>query len=228
MMSWFTERTFRPVTAARPWLPPRLAAVDEPDEAAPPQPALCFDEADLARMAGGLVERGRCEARLAAAEAPHARQAAAVARAAEALATAVDRRARDEKDAVAQLVALAAAVAKALGPTARDPAGLAELAEAMLAGLDAPTARLSAPPATIECLSPVLAEIRARAGFAGILELEADERLADGALRLVWPEGWLERDPAEAGRQVAALLDSLRAGATAHATLQPGGFDDQP
>lgn len=228
MTSWFTERTHRPVVAPHPWLPSRLTGGGEPDADVPMPPALCFDEADLARMAGSLVERGRREARAAAAEAPGARRAAAVGHAAEAFGAAVGRRARDEKDAVAQLVALAAAVAKALGPTARDPAGLAELAEAMLAGLDAPTARLSAPPATIECLSPVLAEIRARAGFAGILELEADERLADGAFRLVWPEGWLERDPAEAGRQVAALLDSLRAGATVHATLQPGGFDDQP
>lgn len=228
MTSWFTERTHRPVVAPHPWLPSRLTGGGEPDADVPMPPALCFDEADLARMAGSLVERGRREARAAAAEAPGARRAAAVGHAAEAFGAAVGRRARDEKDAVAQLVALAAAVAKALGPTARDPAGMAMLAETMLAGLDAPTVRLSAPSATIACLRPVLAEIQDRAGFAGTLELETDERLVDGALRLAWPDGWLERDPAEAERQVAALLDSLQASAAPHVNLQQGGFDDQP
>ncbi|MFO1048935.1 MAG: hypothetical protein U1E52_13665 [Geminicoccaceae bacterium] len=228
MTSWFTERTHRPVITPRPWLPSRLAAGGEADSAVPMAPALCFDEVDLARMAGGLVERGRREARLAAAESPGARQAAAVAHAAEALATAVGRRATEEKDAVARLVTLAAAVAKALGPTARDSAGLAMLAEAMLAGLDAPTARLSGPSTTIECLRPVLADVQARAGFAGTLELEVDDRLVDGALRLAWPDGWLERDPAEVEQQVAALLDSLRTSGRPHVDMQQGGFDDEP
>jgi hypothetical protein len=205
-MSWYTDRPSATRTgAARPWLPPLLPAEPEADPS-PSTPALRFDEAELARIAAGLVERTAHAIRAEAAASPAARQADALDRAVAALEAAVRRQDACERAAVPRILALAAAIGRALGPTARDPHGLALLAGQLLAGLEAPTARLAAAPEVIEALRPLLPEIATRAGFVGGVELEADPRLADGALRLAWPGGWLARDPEEAARQVAALL----------------------
>ena len=223
-MSWYTDRPSAARTgAARPWLPPLLSAEPEVDPT-PPTPALRFDEAELARVAAGLVERTVREIRAETAASPAARQADALDRAVAALEAAVRGQDACERAAVPRIVALAAAIGRALGPTARDPHGLALLVGQMLAGLEAPTARLAAAPEVIEALRPLLPEIAARAGFVGGVELEADPRLADGALHLVWPGGWLARDPEEAARQVAALL----AQPLEDPVPSQGESDDQP
>lgn len=226
-MSWYTDRpsTAR-AGAARPWLPPLLSAEPEADST-PAAPALRFDEAELARVAAGLVERTAREIRAEAAASPAVRQADALDRAVVALEAAVRGQDACERAAVPRIVALAAAIGRVLGPTARDPHGLALLAGQMLAGLEAPTAHLAAAPEVIEALRPLLPEIAARAGFVGGVELEADPRLADGTLRLAWPGGWLACDPEEAARQVAVLLAPHQAQPSDDQAPLQGSSDDQ-
>jgi len=205
-MSWFIDRTGPARTGtSRRWLPPALPAPAEADPA-PGAPALRFDEAELARIAARLVDRTTRTARADAEASPAARQAEALARAAAALEAVAAGECHRERAAVAQIVALAAAIGRVLGPTARDPAGLAALVAEMLSGLEASEVRLAAAPPMIELIRPQLVEIAAQAGFAGSLELRAEPQLAQGALRLTWPGGWLTRDPEEAARQVTALL----------------------
>jgi hypothetical protein len=97
----------------------------------------------------------------------------------------------------------------------------------MLAGIGAQTVRFSAAAEVVEMLRPLLSEITARAGFAGTIELEVAPRLADGAMRLAWPGGWLARDPEDAARQVEALLAPLRAQPDLDPISQQGMPDDQ-
>jgi flagellar assembly protein FliH len=223
-MSWFIDRTGAARTStSRRWLPPALPAPPESNPALA-APALRFDEAELARVAAGLVDRTTRVARAEAEASPAARQAEALERAAAAFEAAVAGERDRERAAVAQIVALAAAIGRVLGPTAHDRAGLAALVAEMLAGLEAGEVRLAAAPPMIELIRPQLVEIAARAGFAGSVELRAEPRLAEGALRLTWPGGWLARDPEEAARQVAALL--VRA--PADQVPSQGEFDDQP
>ncbi|MGD9512008.1 MAG: hypothetical protein AB7I59_10420 [Geminicoccaceae bacterium] len=226
-MSWFTERT--PSGRAghvRPWLPPISR---QPSEAPPAAeaPPLRFDEGELARVSARLVDRTVREARAAEAASLAARQAAVLERLAAAFEAAVRDRTAAERDLVPRIVALAAAIAQALGPAARDPAGLAALAADMIAGIGASTIRLSAAPEAIEILRPLLPDITARAGFGGTVELEAAPRLADGALRIAWPGGWLARDPEAAARQVAALLAPLHARPVSDPISLQGTPDDQ-
>lgn len=226
-MSWFTDRApAGRVGLARPWLPPAARAPEagrQPAQA----PPLSFDEAELARVSARLVDRAAREARAAEAASPAARQAAALERLATAFETAVRARIATEQDAVPRIVALAAAIGRVLGPVVRDPDGLAALAASMLAGLTAPTVRLSATPEVVELFRPLLPQIVARAGFDGVVELEAVPQLADGALKLAWPGGWLARDPEDASWQVEALLTPLRAQAASDPISLQGTPDDQ-
>ena len=100
---------------------------------------------------------------------PLARQADALESAAAVFADAVRERAETDRNAMVRVVALATALARTLGPVAGDPEGLGDLARELLAGLDAPAARLVAPAATIDALRPLLPELAARAGFEGRL-----------------------------------------------------------
>ena len=80
-MSWYTDRPCAArAGAARPWLPPLLSAEPEADST-PAAPALRFDEAELARVAAGLVERTAREIRAEAAASPAVQQADALDRA---------------------------------------------------------------------------------------------------------------------------------------------------
>ena len=208
-MNWFTDRSATSDAGVRPWLPHHLVLADDDADVPVLVPPLAFDEADVARMAASLVDRSAREERSAAMLSPAARQADALESAAAAFAHAARERAEADRDAMERIVALASALAKALGPIAGDPDGLAELARELLVGLDAPAARLVAPAAALEALRPLLPELAAGAGFDGSLELEADDHLPEGAMKLRWAGGWSERDPDEIGRAVAALLSPL-------------------
>jgi hypothetical protein len=226
-MSWFTDH--RPIgrgSIARPWLPPTSRDPSDGLPLAEPPP-LRFDEAELARVSARLVDRAIREACAAEAASPAARHAAALERLADAFETAVRERTAAERDLVPRIVALATAFARALGPAARDPDGLAALAAGMLAGIGAPRVRLSAAAEVIEMLRPLLPDITARASFPGTVELEVAARLADGAMRLAWPGGWLVSDPEDAVQQVEALLAPLRAQPDLDPISQQGTPDDQ-
>jgi hypothetical protein len=204
-------------------------AAREPEAGRQPiqAPPLSFDEAELARVSARLVDRAAREARAAEAASPAARQAAALERLAAAFEAAVHARIATERDAVPRIVALAAAIGPMLGPTVRDPEGLAALTASMLAGLAVPSVRLSAAPEVVELLRPLLPEIVSRAAFNGTVELDAVPQLAEGALRLTWPNGWLARDPEDASRQVEALLAPLRAQPASDPLSLQGTPDDQ-
>ena len=205
-MSWFTERP-RPAAdlAAVPWLPSSLLDGGDAAEAEAPIPPLSFDERELARIAAASSLQGRHAAEAAIAADPATRLAQAVERLAQALDDCRSHELQAGAAMVGRTVALAAAIARAMPDRLGDLPALATRCAVLLAGIEGP-ARLILPAAEAEALRPLLPEIAARAGLAGGLELEPDPLLPPGAIRLIWPDGWLEQDPAALAARVAALL----------------------
>ena len=216
-MNWYTERSPRaaPRDPGR-WLPTALGA----DEPRPEQPPILFGEPELARIAAAAAHRARqaADADLAAQSA--ARQAAALETLAAALAE--DRRAqrRDTVAALRRTIDLATALARAGLPRDGQAPALLERFADLLAEVPGPV-RLRVPPALAESLRPLLPEIAARAGLAEPPELEPDPLLPEGAATVHWPGGWLEQDPDALAASVAALL-AAQVGAAPEPTI-PGG-----
>jgi hypothetical protein len=229
-MSWFTERAPPgPAHRARPWLPHALppegaTAAREPPDAAPPSPPLAFDEREVARVAAACALKAERDALAACADNPEARRTRAMEQLAAALADAPRGRAEEESVALRRVFQLAAAVARAACPGQEQAQTTVARVEAMLADLPrAPGARLVVTPAAVDRLRPVLPEVAARASLVDRLELDADPHLPEGAVRLLWPGGWMEHDPAALARQIADALAPHGAAATAAA---PEATDD--
>jgi hypothetical protein len=189
-----------------PWLPGSLAVAGggATEEDLPP-PALAFDEHELARIAALVSPRGRQAAEAAMVADPSTRLAQAMEQLAEVLA---DRRRHELQDGTVEMrriLALAAAIARVMPRTAHDATALTTRCAELLAGVTEP-ARLVLPAADAQELRPLLPELADRAGLVGGLELEDDPLLPPGAVRLLWPGGWLEQDPAATAARVAALL----------------------
>lgn len=188
---------------------PPMAALAEPAAV----PALTFDEGELARVGAAIAWRWleRAEAKLR--DELEARRVAALERAAEALVAALAERRAEEELIRRQVVAIAEAVGRALAGAAgmAPPAEVQAMIGAILGKIvDLPAARVCVEAAAAEPLRARTAELAAQAGFAGSLEVVADERLPAGAVRLTWSGGWAEHAPEAVGRQVADLLDGYR------------------
>ena len=226
-MSWFTERAPPPRRPLAPWRPTTLPARAEPRPAETGRVPLTFAEHELARIAAVVAARAAAQARREEARKPEARQAAALERAAAALAAAARHRHVAEGATLAQAARLAAAIARVTTADGQAPASLAALAATMLARVGVPVpVRLVADPAAAEALRPHLAEIATRAGFAGELSLTPDPALGEGVIRLVWPAGWLEHDPAELARRVADLLATAGTVPPEMTTIDAGAPDE--
>lgn len=170
------------------------------------EPALRFDEGDLAAVAASVAAAWRRRGQTEALEGVAARQARAVERAAEALAEASRRRQSEAALVREQALGLAAAIAQAFLPEAGDGRIVGAL-EALLRGLpEATSARIVVEPLAVEPLRAGLADIAARAGFTGSLEVTGDPRLPPGTVQLFWPGGWSEHVPARIHEHIARIL----------------------
>lgn len=198
-----------------------------PDEAAtkpsPERPAeveLSFSEDDLARVIAATAvawqaqTRERLTADLAAQrtlvlDAVHAELVAALQ--AQRQAVGIARR---------QLVDLALAIAGALsgGRHAAAEASARAAIEAALPHLrDEVGIQVAAAPAAVTALRAELPALARACELGAAIDVQADQHLPDGAIRITWSDGWAEHDPDLVLARLASLLDAHRSAGDAAA-----------
>jgi len=173
---------------------------------------MVFGEAEVASLTAAAAAEATSRTRSACAAELAAQQVRAMAEMAGALTEAVQARRGDGAEALAQVVDLADAIARALSADGRGQAGVLAAIRSMLATLASQAAvRLVVATADATRVRAVLAELAADCGFKGHIELVADPRLTAGAVQLLWPDGWLEHAPDTIRHQVDAILAAHRA-----------------
>ena len=189
---------------------------------------LCHTAEDLARAvtAARLAafdegrQAGHAEGLAAAADADHARSAAAIETLVPQVTALID--AADTHRAVleTQLLDFAYAVCEQVFPEllrlrAHDRT-LAQLRRALALGLGSASLRVSLPPEALRLLQGDLAEMITGAGLAGRVEMRADPALRPGDLRVDWDSGCLDYSFSAICDRILCALRDARDSTSAH------------
>ncbi len=186
-------------------------------------PDLLFDEAELARLGAAVACDAASRARRACAARCAAGHSAAMARAAEALTRAVQARRRDEAQLLGQVVRLTEAIGRALLADEASQRDLVTRVRSLLrSATDAPAVHLHSSATDEAAMRAVLAELAAGAEADQTIELVVEAGLPAGAIRLTWPDGWLEHAPDSIRARIDAIL---RSGPQLVATALPSTSD---
>lgn len=177
---------------------------------APPPPPPTYTAADLARERAAALAEGRAAALAEAAAATEARLAAAMEAVAEATASALATLDAHRATAIADGVAIAAAISGKLLPALYRREGRSEIEDLVAALLPkliaVPAVVIRVNPADLADLTAPLAAIAERHGFAGRLTLVGDAEVASGDCRIDWGDGGAERTGEALWREIEALL----------------------
>lgn len=203
----------------------KAAAAAKAEAEEPPAPT--FSEEELAAARDAAFAEGKA-AGLAEAEAAQTKRLAEAVEGLPPLFNQLGEQISANADAVRrETLGAALTVVRKLFPQLAEDHGLEEIRAVIDACLerlrDEPRVVIRCADADLDALRPLIEQSAAQNGFDGKLVFLADERLANGDLRVEWADGGAERDQAELWREIDTVIARALKPAPAAATAKAAG-----